>query len=100
MRGYMGARSQFDFGDEDVACENCGDNSGWTLWYTEIFNGRLQSGYPGYPVCVFVACADCNDDGLKPYPAPWPVCKCCEQSLSFCRCTGTSFPMTLPEFTN
>ncbi len=63
------------------ACGNCGDGSGWTVWRTEVFNGCQR---PGYPVAVFVACADCNDDQLKPYPAPWPICLVCEESIQFC----------------
>lgn len=79
----MGARSEFDFGDDDVPpCDNCGDGSGWTVWKTQIYdsNGAL------WPVSLFVACADCNDDGLKPFPAPWPVCSICEESLQICAC--------------
>jgi hypothetical protein len=83
MRGFLGARSQFDFGDEDYAlCENCLDGSGWTVWKTQIHDGHGRY----FPVTMFVACADCNDDGLKPYPAPWPVCLACEESKQFCRC--------------
>jgi hypothetical protein len=92
VRGFLGARSQFDFGDEDVACVHCG-GSGWTIWNTR----KLPE---DAPVTLFIACADCNDDMGKPYPAPWPVCEGCEQSLNFCQCIGTSFPFTLPEFTN
>lgn len=79
----MGARSQFDFGDEDhPPCENCIDGSGWTVWRTDIYDeARILR-----PVCMFVACADCNDDGEKPYPAPWPVCSICENSLQLCNC--------------
>lgn len=83
-RGYMGARSQFDLGDEDYpACENCGDGSGWSIWY-----GRIPGDHFGefYPVALFAACADCNDDEAKPFPAPWPVCPLCEESKSFCHC--------------
>ena len=65
------------------ACGNCGDGSGWTVWRTAILG---EFGVPSFPVCVFVACADCNDDGIKPYPAPWPVCKRCEESMQFCIC--------------
>lgn len=84
MRGWLGARSQFDFGDEDrEPCGNCGDDSGWTVWQTAILDNGQP---PGHPVSMFVACADCNDDGLKPYPAPWPVCKICGESLQICGC--------------
>jgi hypothetical protein len=80
-RGYMGARSQFDLGDEDhPVCDNCGDGSGWTVWRTRIYGGELRD------FALFVACADCNDDQLKPYPTPWPVCHRCEESAQFCTC--------------
>ena len=82
-RGYMGARSQFDLGDEDYpACGNCGDGSGWSIWYTHIYDENREL----WPVAVFVACADCNDDEAKPFPAPWPVCPLCEESKIFCHC--------------
>jgi len=68
--------------DEDAACGNC-DGSGWMIWYTHILDMK-RSG--AFPVAMFVACADCNDDATKPYPAPWPVCVLCEQQTLFCQC--------------
>jgi hypothetical protein len=82
-RGYMGARSQFDLGDEDVAlCENC-DGSGWLIFNTRVFGSSTDE---LCPVALFITCADCNDDIAKPYPAPWPVCVMCEEQKLFCRC--------------
>ena len=85
MRGWLGARSEFDGGDEDYPpCGNCVDGSGWTVWRTRIFDENREL----WPVTLFVGCADCNDDGLKPYPIPWPICQICEESLQFCECAS------------
>lgn len=82
-RGYLGARSQFDLGDEDVPlCDMC-DGCGWLLWDTHILDSVRGE---AYPVTMFVGCADCNDDQTKPYPTPWPVCLLCEQQTMFCQC--------------
>lgn len=77
--------------EEDYSkCDSC-DGSGWTLWYTELiapgttFDLAYRLAYPR-PACMFVACADCNDDAKKPYPAPWPVCPMCEEQRWFCKC--------------
>lgn len=67
--------------DDDLACDMC-DGSGWLIWRT----ATIGEDYEAHPVALFVACADCNDDAIKPYPAPWPVCVLCEQQTLFCHC--------------
>ena len=60
----------------DSACGNCGDGSGWHIWPTyESPSGKF--------IYVWVACADCNDDGLKPKP---DLCEGCGQTPAFCEC--------------
>lgn len=57
-------------------CGNCGDGCGWHIWWTH----ELPSGKGVY---VWSACADCNDDGLKPKPE---LCEGCGDTPAFCRC--------------
>ncbi len=57
-------------------CGNCGDNSGWHAWYPKHL---LERGEPKR--LVWVACADCNDDGLKPKPK---LCSVCGYTKPFC----------------
>jgi len=64
-----------------LMCDNCGDGSGWTVWQTTL---NYRPPLSGAPVSMFVACADCNDDQMIPYPKPWPVCHICGKSLQFC----------------
>lgn len=55
-----------------IGCGNCGDGSGWQVW--------RPNGGRGF---VWVACADCNDDGKKPKP---DLCEGCGETEPFCLC--------------
>jgi hypothetical protein len=61
---------------ESAPCGNCGDGCGWSIWFTR----EMPSGKPVY---VWAACADCNDDALKPKPE---LCEGCAETPAFCRC--------------
>jgi hypothetical protein len=56
----------------------CGDGSGWIVWRPRRLNGRGRD-------FVWAACADCNDDGLKPKP-PLEICEGCGETALFCGC--------------
>jgi hypothetical protein len=59
-------------------CSNCGDNSGWTLWFPrDAKTGRIMR--------VWAACADCNDDQLKPKP---DCCEGCGEKATECACSA------------
>lgn len=58
-----------------MSCGNCGDGRGWHVWRPTLPNG--QRGF------VWVACADCNDDGAKPKP---DLCEGCGETQPFCHC--------------
>jgi len=52
-------------------CSNCGDDSGWTIWHTHTWPDgipHIRDEDATVEVVVWVACADCNDDELKPKP--------------------------------
>ena len=57
-------------------CANCGDGSGWSIWRPRSVEGCPTAG-------VWVACADCNDDGQKPKP---DLCDGCGNTRPFCVC--------------
>ena len=57
-------------------CDNCGDDSGWHAWYPLNLKTRRRD-------LVWSACADCNDDGLKPKPE---LCESCGYTEPFCEC--------------
>ena len=50
--------------------------SGWSVW-------RPVNAQTGKREFVWVACADCNDDALKPKP---DLCEGCGETADFCPC--------------
>jgi hypothetical protein len=60
-----------------MACGNCGDDSGWTIWHMRDYTSQK-------PVRVWAACADCNDDQRKPKP---DCCEGCGEKATECTCT-------------
>jgi hypothetical protein len=67
-------------------CGNCGDDSGWLIWHTfawPVGVPHLRNEDATVPVRVWAACADCNDDGLKPKPE---CCEGCGEKLNECCC--------------
>lgn len=66
-------------------CDNCGDGCGWHIVpMHEAKTGKL--------VYVWSACADCNDDGLKPKPE---LCEGCGETPAFCQCASTPLDSSL-----
>lgn len=68
------------------ACGNCGDGSGWTVWHTRTWPPgvpHVRNEDAMIPVRVWVACADCNDDQLKPKPE---CCEGCGEKSAECVC--------------
>lgn len=59
-----------------MSCDNCGDDSGWT----PVPMMRFEDGATEW---VWFACADCNDDGVKPKP---DVCEACGHKEVDCEC--------------
>lgn len=61
---------------DPAPCDNCGDGSGWNyVDMKDVKTGRVK--------WVWFACADCNDDGLKPKP---DVCSTCHRREEVCWC--------------
>lgn len=60
---------------DPAPCDNCGDGCGWHHEQMRTPEGK--------PHMVWFACADCNDDEVKPKPE---VCEECGRREEICIC--------------